>query len=149
MYYISGYCLQSPAKLRQVCTTCMLPLVDSTVEEHSLLVTLKDYKDGVLCRVNSHVFQVFKSWEHVIRANEHRIHELRIKDKFITMCKDASIELQSQVPTFSCHPILDRLLKKYITLRIYITCRKISRSDNVIPMSSKSTAMRHMVGNIR
>ena len=105
--------------------------------------------EGVLCRVNSHVFQVFKSWEHVIRANEHRIHESRIKDKFITMCKDASIELQSQVPTFSCHPILDRLLKKYITLRIYITCRKISRSDNVIPMSSKSTAMRHMVGNIR
>ena len=47
LHYISGYCLQSPAKLRQVCMSCMLPLVDSAVEEHSLLVTLKDYKDGV------------------------------------------------------------------------------------------------------
>lgn len=147
LYYIAGYCMQSLVKLNQVCQQCVQPLLATSLEEHSRLVDLKDYTGQSLCRVSGQLYAIFRCWEHGIRSNEQYIHDSGFKKKMLKLCQLATATQCAELSVPACHPIISRLLTKFLVLRIRGTCKKLQSAhrDQSVPFGSKSTAMRHMV----
>ena len=149
LYYLAGYCVASLKKLRQICDTCQPALLNTgDVHPNATLVKLKNFKDGALYEVSYAVFDLFKQWEGLIRSVESNIlagyHSTKELFKSV-----GTITCSPELPT--CHPILERLSQKFITVRLHILCKKIdnsarsSSSSSSTPMGSKSTAQHHLV----
>ena len=149
LYYLAGYCVTSLKKLRQICDTSQPALLNTgDVHPNATLVKLKNFKDGALCEVSYAVFDLFKQWEGLIISVESNIlagHHLT-RELFKSAAK---ITCSQELPT--CHPILERLLRKFITVRLHILCKKMDNSGrssllpSSTPMGSKSIAQHHLV----
>lgn len=140
LYYLAGYCVQSLAKLKQICGKCMEWAKDTTEYPYSILVLLKNYKEGALFQCNETIFSAVKKWELTLRQLESQLKTPNVKELFLAHCRKVKIVK----PNLQCHSIMDKLMSKYVTVRIHFMCRKLNStaSETAVPMGSRSSAMR-------
>lgn len=145
LFYLAGYCLQSLRKQKQICSSCYLQ--DDLLKDypHTLLVKLKDYTQGALCRVRKDVFDVVKVWEMVVQKLEPQVLFNNIKKELVTKCLTATEDMIHDMTVPQCHPVMTRLVNKFVVVRVHIMCRKLtaSKKSNAIPLGSKSAARHH------
>lgn len=126
LYYLAGYCVHSLINTSQLCESCVRSLkhFDATPHANATYLKLRNYKDNSLIEVNSDVYNLFVTWEEAVRHCEATITRSS-SSEIIQRCQQSTIS----VPDFpSCHAVLSKLMKKFVTLRVHMICRKLTRT---------------------
>lgn len=149
LYYLTGYCIQSLKKLNQFCDNCLEWSKNDTEHPHSILVLLKNYKDGALFQASDAIFQLVKLWEVILRKLEPELRRPNVKEYFVRQCEQ-TVVVDFTPPPPSCHPLLSRLLNKFVQVRLHFMCRKMNqvRKSRSIPLGSRSAARQHVTENL-
>lgn len=147
LYYLAGYCLQSLLKLKQVCEGCCTSLSNTSGVPHcrSGFLQFKNFKEGALCEVSGDTFALFKKWESVVRSFEPHLKNNHIGTLIASKCME-NIDMPCELPT--CHPILQKLVRKFVNVRLHILCKKHTSASQSVQFGSRSMAMRTLAQNI-
>ena len=149
LYYVAGYCLQGLLKRKVVCELCFKSATTTDcLEGLSDLTSLKDYKDGALCRVSQSVFNSIEVWETIFRSNKSSTTK-NIRKVLIDLCLQ-STKMGDILP---CHCLPEKLLSAFIDTRLRFSCKALTRKEFGTKsvgsnLSSKSTAMRALVSKV-
>lgn len=150
LYYLAGYCIQSLLKKKQLCKTC----VDSILHTgdglpEATFTLLKEYREGALVRCGVEAFDMLKVVEIVIRQTEPQLKSFNQPlDVIMGICHhNDSIEAVRMMP---CHNIKEKLIRKYVSVRLHFLCKKLRAEGRLASsaMSSKSMAMRELVNKL-
>lgn len=152
LYYLAGYCAQSLKKQKWACESCVKVLErrsDSPRHQYATLVMYRNFTDGALFEINDVTFQTFLRWETVFRKHEPVIKCCGIGKRMLDDCLTVTPDL----PVPDCHPLIERLAKKFINVRLHIVCKQLTDKLNedaakTVPMGSKSMAMRALVQKV-
>lgn len=145
LYYLAGYCLQSLFKRHELCDQCIasVKLPDGAITFGGVLTCLKEYRRGALFHATPSVFQLCQDVEHIIRQIEPVIKETTLQCIVDNCLQQPRI---SSADFINCHNLKNRLIKKYVTVRMHIICKKLqkdkSSSSSSSGMGSRSIAMR-------
>ena len=147
LYYLAGYCVRSLGKLKQLCTECIESLKHTDCVPHpkSSLLRFKNFKDGALLEVKSDVYEQFRKWEGIVKSLQRRLKDPKI---VLTMNQQCLLETDSSVfSTRKCHPVLERLVAKFISVRIHIMCKEATDATAArgVSLGSRSMAMRDLI----
>lgn len=154
LYYLCGYCVQSLLKLGQLCKVCTdsMRVADSTHHPKSSYLRHKNFKDGALFEVSDEIYQEILKWENVIRQYEPQILKAKIAKVMIESCVKISSGCPVLTEVMSCHhPVLERLVKKFVNVRMHFLCKKATqalKSDTSIAFASPSMAMRDLASKV-
>lgn len=150
LYYITGWSLKA---VKTTCDACCSSAISEKpldlLAEHSKLTVLKEYKVNALRHPTVLVFQMLQSAELVFRQWKSAITEVENVKSFI-LSKISPYVVNFNFP--SCHSVKDRILNKYVTLRLHIACSKVGESgkdESCGYLGSKSMAMRKVVKRMK
>ncbi|XP_013871919.1 uncharacterized protein LOC106523140 [Austrofundulus limnaeus] len=104
LYHLTGYIVNKVIKHSNICDKCSSSIKqndDSLEGEHSTLLTLKEFKPGVLCRPSHEAFSVIQKVERLFRTRSGPSF-LELPNAMETVETEASL-LQSLLP--ACHDV--------------------------------------------
>uniref|UniRef100_UPI00358E2E16 uncharacterized protein n=1 Tax=Myxine glutinosa TaxID=7769 RepID=UPI00358E2E16 len=157
LYHLAGYCLHSIEKSQKHCAVCFTEAVKGAGEhdhQSSKLTLLKEFREGALVQVSNKVFDVILCAEFLFRQVEASlITGTNIKKEILTR-----VELRTKdVDLPDCHGLKQKILAKYINVRLRIYCQKMNdeskkkyaRTRTGGELGSKSMGMRKLVDNLK
>ena len=153
LFYLAGYCVHSMEKGGQLCAVCVRSVRLSEEDPAvSSLLRLREYRPDALFSVSKDIFKLCYTIELVIRRVEAKITTLsQPLQQLINKCLKLSAVENLSLP--SCHNIKDKLVRKFITVRLRLLCRKLANSQtensSTIALGSKTTAMRDWASKVR
>lgn len=149
LYYLVGYCIRSLKRTRQLqCAECYMGVTTTNPpRDVGLLTLLKEYKEGKLCHPSQQSYEACRVAEDVVCAAETTIIGKR---DIVNVLTRATMSRITKPASDVCHQYVSVIVKKYISLRVKILCKKLTsglkKEKDVL--SSKSVAMRAMVKSI-
>jgi hypothetical protein len=151
LYYLAGYCAQSLKKQRWACDSCISCLQrdpDSSRHQYATLLSFRNFKDGALFEVNDTTFNLFFSREVLFGQHQSDVKRDDICRK--TLKEWLAVESALTIP--DCHPLILRLAKKLLDVRLHILCKRMTerleKPTATVPLGSRSMAMRTLVQKI-
>ena len=150
LYYLTGWSLKV---VNNSCDACCISTLSSepldSLVEHSKLTVLKEYKLNALRHPTAAVFEMVHSAELVFRQWQNAITEVKNVKEFMFSKFKPSLERFSFPP---CHGVKEKVLNKYLSLRLHIACARLSQSRKDLGsgyLGSKSMAMRKLVKRMK
>ena len=91
------------------------------------------------------MYEQFRKWEGIVKSLQRRLKDPKI---VLTMNQQCLLETDSSVfSTRKCHPVLERLVAKFISVRIHIMCKEATDAAAArgVSLGSRSMAMRDLI----
>ena len=150
LYYLAGYCVQSLKKQHQLCDICVQAAKHVGDDPRlGTLLRLKEYVPDALFDVNTKVYDICHATELRFRQLESRIKSITNPRRAILqdMMKE-SVVMNTQLP--ECHKLKQKLLFKFLTVRLQILCKKLRNQlpNAAVSLGSKSAAMHELVNYV-
>ena len=123
LFFLAGYIAHKVNKYGKICNDCKTAVTDSecasVAEEDSTLLALKEYKSGALCRPSPEVLDLVHQVEHLFRRNRNC---MKLQNA-VGFLERESLAFTSLLP--SCHGVHQKIIKRFIRLRLRIESKKI------------------------
>ncbi|XP_073671126.1 transposable element P transposase [Paramisgurnus dabryanus] len=124
LYHLTGYIVHKVIKHSNICNDCQSAIKhngNSPEGEHSILLKLKEFKPGVLCRPSQDAFDVVHQLEMMFRAKTSA--SIMALPNAIDLLEKEASHLDSKLP--SCHDLQKKISNRYIRLRLRIAAKDI------------------------
>ena len=154
LYYLAGYCIYSLQKKRELCSVCIssCKLKEGDMTESTLL-QLREYRPDALFSVCRPVYELCYAVELVIRKVKDKVSSMSFPRKTLSSrCMKLPAVLNTSLP--ECHDLKRKLVAKFITVRLRIICKDLSKSlqlerSSTVSLGSKSVAMRDLASKVQ
>ena len=125
LYNLIGYCIHSIRNTEKTCEKCLQEVTTSTstadFHERADLTLLKEHTKGKLHSASDGVYEMLHQVKIMFRKAEN--HLMEAKNVKMILEKEAEILTRDfKLPT--CHDIKNKLIRKFISVRLHFYCRK-------------------------
>lgn len=157
LHYLAGYCAHSVLKNNRHCASCKKGIIleQASSTDVGKLTKLKEYKEGCLVHVTQKVFDLLLKVELIIRGYEDDtlMNSRNAKKLLLGQADKETNTIQIE----DCHGLKQRLINKYVNVRLHIfgkrmRCerrKEMEKSKSGSELGSKSMAMRKLVKKIK
>ncbi len=119
LYHLTGYIVNKVVRYSNICEECKKAVQhndDNPEGEYSILLKLKEFKPGVLCRPSQEVFDVVRKIDELFRTRTSATF-MELPNAMDLLEREAST-LDSRLP--SCHDVQKKITTRCIRLRLRI-----------------------------